>query len=111
MEELTMWWIITFAIMFVVFGGFIGMLVDANMTGSIWKKIICTILLTTASAGLFVGGIAVEEDADSDKWNNGVCLCGGTYKFANASRHKQTVHYYYVCDACDHVIDTHKAMK
>ena len=106
-----MWWIITFVIMFVVFGGFIGMLVDANMTGNIWKKIICTILLVTASAGLFVGGLALEADTDNDKWNNGVCLCGGAYKFANASQHKQTVHYYYVCDACDHVIDTHRAMK
>ena len=40
-----------------------------------------------------------------NKWNNGICSCGGTYRFEQAIGHMYYTDYLYICDKCGRSIE------
>ena len=78
------------------------------------KTLIQSILI---GVGIFAGMIALalgictlEAKMDASVWNDGICQCGGEFEFSNATHRKNGGNfYYYNCNDCDKVIETHTA--
>lgn len=64
-------------------------------------RIIACLLALAISFGVTV---LIYNDAKNanDRWNNGVCECGGTYEFSAASKYRTSESFYYTCDTCGH---------
>lgn len=43
--------------------------------------------------------------ASHNVWNNGICSCGGNYKFEQAIGHRNYTSYMYICDKCGRSIE------
>lgn len=75
-------------------------------------KIIVTIILAIVFSSLLVGVCYLEDKADKDNWNNGICSqCGGSLDFKNASRYKGRTTYFWECEECGYIIETTKNMR
>jgi hypothetical protein len=47
----------------------------------------------------------IQSCQSNNIWNNGICSCGGTYKFQQAVGHYHSTYYMYICDKCGHSIE------
>lgn len=43
-------------------------------------------------------------DNDIAKWNNGHCICGGTYKYSNVLKGGFGLRYCFYCEKCNDVV-------
>lgn len=69
---------------------------------------VVTLLATTIIfTVIFAGGFTLEAHGDEKAWNNGICSCGGEFHFTNATKQKNLTYYYYECDTCGYVLETH----
>lgn len=73
-------------------------------------QIVCIIILVFA---ISCGGFYLRINYDVSTYNNGICTqCGGHYVLKDIEISKDFVrHYYYVCDNCEHFIETFINMK
>lgn len=97
---------LTIVIIFSVFGSFFGLMATSSMRtkSKLLKSLVGIIVSLTF--GFFVGGMLyLEEERDTDLWNNGYCECGNEWEFKNADKHKMTTRYYYYCDECGEIIE------
>lgn len=68
--------------------------------------------ITLAFWLLISGAIVLGSKMDFYTYNNGVCIvCEGEYKFSGATQYRNSHHYYYTCENCDHTIKTNSLMK
>lgn len=74
-----------------------------------WKIIACLWVLVV-SYGVTA---LIYKDAENanDRWNNGVCECGGIYEFSAASKYRTSESFYYTCDKCGHTEEFSHLMK
>lgn len=78
------------------------------MFKTIIQSIAITVLVFGVIIALGVGVCALEAKMDADAWSNGICRCGGEFEFTNAAHRKNGGNYYYYhCDNCGAVIETH----
>lgn len=74
-----------------------------------WKIIACLWVLVV-SYGVMALIYKDVENAEN-RWNNGVCECGGTYEFSAASKYRTSESFYYTCDKCGHTEEFSHLMK
>lgn len=73
-------------------------------------KIIACLCVLAIGFGIMVLIYKDNENAN-DRWNNGVCECGGTYEFSAASKYRTSESFYYTCDKCGHTEEFSHLMK
>lgn len=47
----------------------------------------------------------------NDRWNNGICECGGAYELSAASKYRTSESFYYTCNTCGHTEEFSHLMK
>lgn len=52
-----------------------------------------------------------DAEGNHDRWNNGICECGGEYQFSSATNYRGSKDYYYTCDKCGHTEEFSAIMK
>lgn len=62
------------------------------------------ILLLIAIAILIVL-IFIENIIGSTQYNDGICSCGGIFKYEQAVGHRYQTTYLYICDKCGRIIE------
>ena len=74
-----------------------------------WKIISCLCALVIT----FGVVVLMWKNAENavDRWNNGICECGGTYEFSGASNYRTSKYFYYTCDTCGHTEEFSQIMK
>lgn len=53
----------------------------------------------------------MNDESINNRWNGGICNCGGTYEFSAASRYCASRTFYYSCDVCGHTEEFSQLMK
>lgn len=94
-------------------GGLLGLpvgLVIAIGRDHWWSKILAIVIC----CGIFFGFgcmFGQEHTNDVDKFNNGVCQCGGEYRMSGATRTRMgSETFYYTCQDCGWTIKTNSLM-
>ena len=77
---------------------------------TIKKKVIACLCVLAVTFG-FVVIIYMNNESINDRWNNGVCECGGTYEFSAASQSHASKSFYYTCNVCGHTEEFSRLMK
>lgn len=73
-------------------------------------KIIACLCVLAVTCG--VTTLIYKDDENvNDRWSDGVCECGGTYKLSAASRDRTFESFYYTCDECGHTEEFSHLMK
>lgn len=62
-------------------------------------------------AGGIVAFIWMGNENQAERWNDGICECGGTYEFSGASKYRTSKYFYYTCDTCGHTKEFSQIMK
>lgn len=47
----------------------------------------------------------IMEITNNNQYNDGICSCGGTFKYEQAVGHRYETRYLYVCDKCGRAIE------
>lgn len=73
------------------------------------KKTCITIILCLVIVFLIIFMGQIQIDGERRMYNNGICHCGGHYKFISASTHRgagsHSTVYVYVCDSCQDILE------
>lgn len=86
-------------------------LMIAHLASETWRgKIIAVLIVLTISFGLATL-LYKEQESNHDRWNNGICECGGQYQFSSATNYRGLKDYYYTCDKCGHTEEFSSIMK
>ena len=54
---------------------------------------------------LFIFLLFIDNIVGSTQYNNGICSCGGTFKYEQAIGHRYQTRYLYICDKCGRTIE------
>lgn len=100
---------ITFYVVWAVLSLFPSM-VAAFAPETVKGKIIAYLCVLIATCGITAMMYLEEEDADN-RWNGGICECGGTYEFSGGSKYRTSEFFYYTCDTCGHTEEFPRLMK
>ncbi len=73
-------------------------------------KIIACLCVLAVTCGVMALMFKDAENA-RDRWNNGICNCGGTYELVAASGRGSFKDYYYSCNTCGHTEEFDNLMK
>ena len=68
---------------------------------------LCVLIVTCGIATL----IYKDVENANDRWNNGICECGGTYELSAASKYRTSESFYYTCNTCGHTEEFSHLMK
>ena len=49
--------------------------------------------------------LLIDNIVSSTQYNNGICSCGGTFKYEQAVGHRYQTRYLYICDKCGRTIE------
>lgn len=52
-----------------------------------------------------------EPIDEKDRWNNGICECGGTYELTAVTHYRTYHEFYYTCNTCGHTEEFSHLMK
>lgn len=98
--------IITFAFFFLIFGGFVYMIVDSNTGGGI-KSIITTVLIGGVLSFIFTFGLWAEKTVKEEAWSGGNCpYCNTKWELVNVDKNRHgDKTYYYTCPDCGTIIE------
>lgn len=55
--------------------------------------------------GLFIALLFIDNIVGSTQYNDGICSCGGTFKYEQAVGHRYETRYLYICDKCGRAIE------
>ena len=47
----------------------------------------------------------IDNIISSNQYNDGICSCGGTFKYEQAIGHRYQTRYLYICDKCGRAIE------
>lgn len=47
----------------------------------------------------------LDNVVSENQYNNGICSCGGTFKYEQAVGHRYETRYLYICDKCGRSIE------
>lgn len=100
---------ITFYIIWAVFSLF-PLMIAVFAPETIKGRIIACLCALVATFGITAMLYLDEENADN-RWNGGICECGGTYEFSSASKYRTSEFFYYTCDTCGHTEEFPHLMK
>lgn len=73
-------------------------------------KILSIILALTLAFGTSLI-LCLQDEEQAERWNEGICECGGTYEFTAAARSAMGTTYYYTCNECGHTESFGKIMR
>lgn len=74
------------------------------------KKIVTCFLILVVTFGITTL-LYKQAEGEQERWNNGICECGGTYEFSAATRSRTSKTFYYTCDNCGHTEEFSSLMK
>ena len=74
------------------------------------KKIIACFLILVVTFGIATL-LYKQAEGEQERWNNGICECGGTYELSAASQYRSSKTFYYTCDNCGHTEEFSNLMK
>lgn len=100
---------ITFYIVWAIFSLF-PLMVATFAPETVKGKIITCLCVLMVTCGITAMLYQDDENANN-RWNNGVCECGGTYEFSAASKSRLSESFYYTCDTCGHTEEFPHLMK
>ena len=55
--------------------------------------------------GLIIILYIIDSIISDNQYNNGICSCGGTFKYEQAVGHRYETRYLYICDKCGRTIE------
>lgn len=73
-------------------------------------KIIACLCVLIIACGITVL-IYIDIEDNYNRWNNGICECGGTYELTAVSQYCASKSFYYTCDICEHTEEFPDLMK
>ena len=73
-------------------------------------KIIACLCALVVTCGITTLIYKNAENA-KDRWNGGICECGGTYQLSAASQYRTLKSFYYTCDTCGHIEEFSNLMR
>lgn len=68
---------------------------------------LCVLIVTCGVTALMY----MDAKSGDDRWNNGICECGGAYELSAASQWRTSRSFYYTCDTCGHTEQFSHLMK
>ena len=68
---------------------------------TIKKKVIACLCVLTVTFGFTIIKY-MNNESIYNRWNDGVCTCGGVYELSAASQFNVCKSFYYTCDECGH---------
>lgn len=74
------------------------------------KKILACFLILVVTFGIATL-LYKQAEWEQERWNNGICECGGTYELSAASHYRSSKTFYYTCDNCGHTEEFSNLMK
>lgn len=74
------------------------------------KKVITCLCVLVVTFGFTVIKY-IGDESRNNRWNGGICNCGGTYEFSGASQFSASKSFYYTCDTCGHTEEFSQLMK
>lgn len=74
----------------------------------ILPEIISIIVVLSLFAAFLFGVGKASIKYDEKLWNDGHCVCGGTWKYEQAVGHMSSTSYIYVCEDCGERIELHE---
>lgn len=74
------------------------------------KKILACFLILVVTFGIATL-LYKQAEGEQERWNNGICECGGTYELSAASQYRSSKTFYYTCDNCGHTEEFSGLMK
>lgn len=74
------------------------------------KKILACFLILVVTFGIATL-LYKQAEREQERWNNGICECGGTYELSAASQYRSSKTFYYTCDNCGHIEEFSNLMK
>ena len=86
-------------------------LMIAALAPETWRGKIIAILVALAISFGVATMLYKEQEGNHDRWNNGICDCGGEYQFSSATNYRGSRDYYYTCDECGHTERFSQIMK
>ena len=99
---------VMFYVAWAVFFLFLSFLVLVPQT--LKKKIIACFLILVVTFGIATL-LYKQGEGKRERWNNGICECGGTYELSAASQYRSSKTFYYTCDNCGHTEEFSHLMK
>ncbi len=86
------------------------LMIAAFVPETVKEKIIACLCVLVITCGITAMMFYEDENA-VDRWNDGICECGGTYEFSASSQYRTSEHFYYTCDTCGHTEEFPSLMK
>lgn len=86
-------------------------LMIAVLAPETWGGKVVAILVALAISFGIATLLYQEQESNHDRWNNGICECGGEYQFSSATNYRGSRDYYYTCDECGHTERFSQIMK
>lgn len=74
------------------------------------KKIIACLCVLGVTFG-FAVILYMNNESVNNRWNGGICNCGGAYELSAASQSHASKSFYYTCDVCGHTEEFSRLMK
>lgn len=73
-------------------------------------KIIACLCVLIVACGITT---LIYKDVEyaNDRWNNGICECGGAYELSAASKYRTSESFYYTCNTCGYTEEFSHLMK
>jgi hypothetical protein len=83
---------------------------NKSYSKNVWLKRIGVALCT---GFILTGLISLSTACEQDLWNEGYCDCGGQWELVDIEKgHRNgSTTYYYLCDECDKMLETHVHFK
>lgn len=86
------------------------LMIAAFAPETVKEKIIACLCVLVITCGITAMMFHEDENA-VDRWNDGICKCGGTYEFSACSQYRTSEYFYYTCDTCGHTEEFPRLMK
>ena len=62
-------------------------------------------ILALILIALLIIWLFIDNIVSSSQYNDGICFCGGTFKYEQAVGHYYETRYLYICDKCGRTIE------
>lgn len=77
---------------------------------TIKKKVIACLCVLIVTFG-FATIKYMNNESINNRWNGGICNCGGIYELSAVSQFHASKSFYYTCDSCGHTEQFSRLMK
>lgn len=77
---------------------------------TIKKKTIACLCVLVVTFGFAIVKY-MNDESINNRWNGGICNCGGVYELSAASQSHASKSFYYTCDSCGYTEEFSRLMK